>query len=148
MKRLVLCLVLFLFVLYPKTVSKTSAVVAQVVTEFSESNLITYMRKIGIVYPDIVLAQAKIETGNFTSVIFRENNNLFGMKVARSRPTTAVGKSRNHAVYQTWLLSLIDYKLWQDRMIHRAPTKRKYLEYLSRNYAEDKTYVRKIKNLL
>jgi uncharacterized FlgJ-related protein len=148
MKRLVLCLVLFLFVLYPRTVSRTSHVVAQVVTEFSESNLITYMRKIGIVYPDIVLAQAKIETGNFTSVIFKENNNLFGMKVARSRPTTAVGKSRNHAVYETWLLSLIDYKLWQDKMIHRAPTKRKYLEYLSRNYAEDKTYVRKIKNLL
>lgn len=148
MKRLVLCLVLFLVVMYPRTVSRTSDVVAQVVTEFSEPNLITYMRKIGIVYPDIVLAQAKIETGNFTSVIFRENNNLFGMKVARSRPTTAVGKSRNHAVYETWLLSLIDYKLWQDRMIHRAPTKRKYLEYLSRNYAEDKTYVRKIKNLL
>lgn len=148
MKRLVLCLVLFLVVMYPRTVNKTSAVAKKIVIEFSEPNLISYMRKIGIVYPDIVLAQAKIETGNFTSVIFKENNNLFGMKLPRVRPTTAVGKSRNHAVYQTWLLSLIDYKLWQDQMIRRAPTKRKYLEYLSRNYAEDKTYIRKIKNLL
>ena len=148
MKRLVLCLVLFLVVLYPKTSDVSDNKITKTITMFSESNLISYMSKIGIVYPDIVLAQAKIETGNFTSVIFKENNNLFGMKVAKSRPTTAVGKSRNHAVYQNWLASLADYKLWQDQMIHRAPTKRKYLEYLSRNYAEDKTYVRKIKNLL
>lgn len=147
MKRLVLCLVLFLVVM-PSKIMKTESNVMETFTEFSESNLISYMRKIGIVYPDIVLAQAKIETGNFTSVIFKENNNLFGMKLARSRATTAVGTSRNHAMYQSWLLSLIDYKLWQDGMIHRAPTKRKYLEYLSRNYAEDKTYIRKIKNLL
>ena len=145
MKRLVLSLVFFLFV--TKTVDHDNIVVERI-TEFSESNLISYMNKIGIIYPDVVLAQARIETGNFTSVIFRENNNLFGMKLAKSRPTTAIGKSRNHAEYESWIMSLIDYKLWQDQMIHRAPTKRKYLEYLSRNYAEDKTYIKKIKTLL
>lgn len=115
---------------------------------FSEENLIKFMTHVGIVYPEIVLAQAKIETGYFTSRIFRENKNLFGMKLPRSRTTTAVGENRNHAVYLDWKQSVYDYKLWQDRIIHKLGTRKKYLNYLSRNYAEDGSYVRKIKTLL
>lgn len=115
---------------------------------FSEENLERRIEELGIAYPDIVLAQAKIETGYFTSDIFKENHNMFGMKVAKQRETTAIGENRNHAQYTNWLQSLIDYKLWQDKMIHKARNKRAYLAYLSRNYAEDKNYIRKIKKLL
>lgn len=146
MKKLVLTM--FLSLLVFKTATNRNYEIITKINLFSENNLVRYMNQIGILYPDVVLAQAKIETGNFTSVIFRENNNLFGMKLPESRSTTAVGESRNHAKYVDWVQSIIDYKLWQDQMIHRAPTKKKYLEYLSRNYAQDKTYIRKIKAIL
>ena len=45
---------------------------------FSTANMLKIMNQIGIAYPDVVLAQARLETGNFTSKVFKENNNLFG----------------------------------------------------------------------
>jgi uncharacterized FlgJ-related protein len=145
MKRLLLTVFLSLITL-SKT-NQTYEIITQVIS-FSELNVYKQLVKVGIAYPDVVLAQAKIETGNFTSKIFRENNNMFGMKLPERRQTTAVGKSRNHAKYIDWIQSVRDYKLWQDQMIHRAPTKRAYLAYLKRNYAEDKNYIKKIKQII
>ncbi len=54
---------------------------------FSEEALIDLLRSSNIKYPYIVLAQAKIESGNYTSKVFRENNNLFGMKEPNVRTT-------------------------------------------------------------
>jgi uncharacterized FlgJ-related protein len=143
MKKLILTLFLSLIVL-SKTNQTNYEIITQVIS-FSELNVYKQLVKIGIAYPDVVLAQAKIETGNFTSKIFIENNNLFGMKLPERRETTAIGKNRNHATYTDWIQSIKDYKLWQDKMIHRAPTKHAYLAYLKRNYAEDKNYINKIK---
>lgn len=112
--------------------------------EFSEENLIAHIEKFNIKYPKVVLAQAKIESGNFTSKIFKENNNLFGMKLPVRRKTTAIGVNRKHAKYSDWVESLIDYKLWQDNMIHKGATKKKYLAYLGKNYAADPNYINKI----
>ena len=53
--------------------------------KFSEENLIRYMKELNIKYPHIVLAQARIESGTYTSNIFKENHNLFGMKKAYQR---------------------------------------------------------------
>ena len=64
--------------------------------------------------PAIAFAQVILETGNFTSAIYLENNNLFGMKLAKCRVTTAIGENRHSAVYRSWFDSLIDYKLWQE----------------------------------
>jgi flagellum-specific peptidoglycan hydrolase FlgJ len=143
MKKLILTLFLSLIVL-SKTNQTNYEIITQVIS-FSELNVYKQLVKIGIAYPDVVLAQAKIETGNFTSRIFTENNNMFGMKLPERRETTAVGENRNHAKYTDWIQSIKDYKLWQDQMIHRTPTKRAYLAYLKRNYAEDKNYINKIK---
>jgi flagellum-specific peptidoglycan hydrolase FlgJ len=145
MKRLLLTVFLSLITL-SKT-NQTYEIITQVIS-FSEQNVYRQLIKIGIAYPDVVLAQAKIETGNFTSKIFRENHNMFGMKLPERRQTTAVGKNRNHAKYTDWIQSVRDYKLWQDQMIHKAPTKRAYLAYLKRNYAEDKNYIKKIKQII
>ena len=59
-----------------------------------------------------IIAIAKHETGNFTSKIFRENNNLFGMKQAKTRENTAIGTNHGHAVYCCINDSLIDFLLW------------------------------------
>jgi uncharacterized FlgJ-related protein len=115
---------------------------------FSTDNMLRIMNQIGMVYPDIVLAQARLETGNFTSKVFRENNNLFGMKLPRVRNTTAIGEQNSHADYSSWMQSIIDYKLWQDEVVKKHRTKRAYLRYLSKNYAEDKKYIHKLKQML
>lgn len=115
---------------------------------FSEYSALRIMNQIGIAYPDIALAQARLETGHFTSKIFRENKNMFGMKLPRIRRTTAIGEQNNHAKYTTWIESLVDYKLWQSEVLKKANTKRKYLKYLSENYAQDKDYIHKLKQML
>lgn len=115
---------------------------------FSVANMLKLMDNIGVAYPDIVLAQARLETGNFTSKVFKSNNNLFGMKLAKARNTTAIGEQNSHADYASWRQSIIDYKLWQDRVVAKYKTRRAYLKYLSENYAEDKKYIDKLKQML
>lgn len=67
-----------------------------------------------------ILAQSKLETANFTSKVFRENNNMFGMKLPRIRPTTATGagllspEGNNYANYTSTAESLQDLFLWMD----------------------------------
>ena len=58
-------------------------------------------------FPDIVIAQAKLETGHFKSEVFRMNNNLFGMRHPRQRVTLSKGSNLNHAVYDSWQHSLM-----------------------------------------
>ena len=52
---------------------------------FTKDKFITKIKQLNLKYPHIVYAQAMLESGNFTSKIFRENNNMFGMKQARVR---------------------------------------------------------------
>jgi len=115
---------------------------------FSISNMIATMNEVGIVYPDIVMAQAKIETGHFTSKVFKENHNLFGMKLPKQRSTTAIGEQYKHASYTSWRQSVIDYKLWQDRVLTKVKSKREYLKYLHKHYATNKQYVKLIKQMI
>jgi hypothetical protein len=103
--------------------------------------------KMNFRYPHIVLAQAKLESANFSSTIFIENNNLFGMKQARTRPTTATGTSRSHATYNSWKDSIIDYALYASTYLH-GKSEYEYYAYLGRNYAQDPDYVNKLKHIV
>jgi hypothetical protein len=111
---------------------------------FSEDKLMDEIKRSGIKFADIVFAQAVLETGYFKSEIFQESNNLFGMKLARQRNTTASGESRGHAYYDDWRLSVMDYSLYQTTYLRKIKTERQYLQYLSENYAEDPNYVNKL----
>ena len=110
---------------------------------FSKENMMRLMYSLKIAHPDIVMAQAIIESGNFKSNIFKENNNLFGMKMPEYRKTTAIGINRGHAVYRNWRESVIDYALWQGKRA-RYSTVNQYLRRL-RSYATDPNYINKIK---
>jgi len=110
---------------------------------FSKENMIKLIIELNIAHPDIVIAQAIIESGNFKSNIFKENNNLFGMKMPEYRKTTAIGINRGHAVYSSWRESVIDYALWQGKRA-RYSTKNQYLRRL-KSYAADPNYITKIK---
>ena len=107
---------------------------------FSEEALIDLLRSSNIKYPYIVLAQAKIESGNFTSRIFKQNNNLFGMKEPNLRTTTALGTKNNHAYYTSWISSVYDYAMFQNNRMHGVDSESEYYAKLADGYAADSTY--------
>lgn len=116
--------------------------------EFSEDKLINLIKKLKIKFPYIILAQSKIETGHFKSKIFKENNNLFGLKEAKQRASTAKGTQNNHAYYEDWTYSVYDYALYSCRYLSGFKTEDEYLSYLKENYAEDPKYINKIKYII
>jgi uncharacterized FlgJ-related protein len=115
---------------------------------FSGEELYNYLKNINVKFPDIVYAQALLETGNFQSKIFRTNNNLFGMKEAKRRPTLAKGTELNHAFYDSWKESVHDYVFFASTYLNNIKTKENYYEYLGANYAEDPEYVNKLKKIV
>ncbi len=108
---------------------------------FSQDRLISMLKDLNVDYPHIVMAQSILETGHFKSDIFLENNNLFGMKQARRRITTAEGTSRNHAYYNHWRGSVYDYAFYQCRYLSKLDSEEAYFTYLGASYAEAKNYV-------
>ena len=123
-------------------------IVVREYNEFSETKLIEKITELNFKYPYIILAQAKLESGHFKSTIFLENNNMFGMKEAKLRANLAKGTNRNHAYYDTWQESVIDYALYYSSYLRSIKTEGEYFEYLKQNYAEDKTYVQRLKQII
>jgi len=119
---------------------------------FSREALVEALLEFGVEYPHIAMAQSIVETGHFKSVIFNENNNLFGMKLARRRETVATGENRGHAVYEHWRESVRDYKLWQEYVKSVKPkhfkSEEAYFRYLSAVYAKNKRYVKVVKRVI
>lgn len=116
---------------------------------FDETNLRLMLEGFNIKFIDIVIAQSILETGNYTSDIFIETGNLFGMKPAKLRPYAHYGEHRGHADYKgNWKLSVIDYALWQAREAKFVKTEEQYYFLLSKTYAEDPEYINKLKNIV
>ena len=115
-------------------IRKPSIIVDTVRIEvFSEANLIRYMNILEIEYPNIVLAQAKLESGNFTSNRFKQYNALFGFQTSNT----------NIIKYKSWKESVINYKNWQMRRLKDGEN---YYDFLIRvKYSEDSNYVNKLK---
>jgi hypothetical protein len=115
--------------------------------EFSPDKLQRYLIELNIKFPEIVYAQAVLETGTFSSPVFKGNHNLFGMKEAKVRPTTNLGTDQGHAVYRSWRESVIDYALYQTAYLSTIQTEEEYYNYLSKFYAEDPAYVSKVQTI-
>ncbi len=82
---------------------------------------------------DEIFRHAQRESGNFKSRIFRDQNNAFGMRLAKRRKTLADGRKRGYAVYSSWYDSVYDYWLWYEkRPIGMSSSWGSYLR--SRNY--------------
>lgn len=117
---------------------------------FTEESLINYMEELNMAFPHIVLAQAKLETGNFTSKVFKDNNNLFGMKRAGKRPSTVKHISRGHGRYMHWKESVLDYALRQAYYrAHSMKSDEEYYQHLIQSgYARDVNYISKIRKIV
>jgi len=119
-----------------------------------------YMVDIGILYPDIVIRQVLLETGNFTSNICVDNCNLFGMKVpgkfygyqyGREYDLGLLGSNRGHASYEDWKSSVRDYYYWQQYMINNGKlnisTWTAYYNSINNFYAEVSDYAYRLKSV-
>lgn len=116
--------------------------------KFTEEKLVNLLTDLNVKFPHIVLAQAKLETGNFKSTIFKRNNNLFGMKEARARVKTAKGTNLNHAYYDSWQESVYDYAFFQSRYMASVKTEEEYFAALDASYAEASKYSQTLKNII
>ncbi len=104
-----------------------------------------------IEYQDVVLLQSQLETGHYTSDVFLNGHNCFGMRFPKRRPTVATGTYKEHAQYSHWSDSVIDYALWQKYYLSRGYRIEDtnddafYLVFLNCvHYAEDPRYVSKL----
>jgi len=115
---------------------------------FSEEALIRLLKDCHIKYPHIVLAQAKLESGDFKSKMFKQNFNMFGMKLPRQRITTALGEKSGHAYYRDWIDCVHDYGMWSQAMTCNIDSEVEYFTKLDERYAEDTTYINKLKHII
>lgn len=115
---------------------------------FSEEKLVNLIKHLNFKFPHIVYAQAVLESNNFKSNMFIENNNMFGMKEAMVRISTAKGTQNGHAFYDDWKDCLYDYALYSARYLGSITSEEDYLNYISQNYAEDGEYINKLKKVI
>lgn len=98
-------------------------------------NLLSVLRQYDVKFPQIVAAQALLETGYFTSRVCLENNNLFGLR----RPSNG-----NYYTFNSWEESVKAYK---DYVQYKYKSGNYYL-FLDRiGYAEDRAYLNKVRRI-
>ena len=100
----------------------------------NEKNLKKVLKDNNIHHSNIVLAQAKLETGNFTSKVCKSKGNLFGLR-----------KGKHYRYYKHWSESVKAYK----KLIQSRYKGGDYLAFLNNiGYASDPNYSIKLKSIL
>lgn len=121
------------------------------VLQCSDSAVMDLLEMVGAWYPEIILAQAKLESANYGSQVFKTNNNPFGMKCVYKRPTTQTCHSAqantNYGYYRNWQTAVLDRVLWDLYTFKEKPTLSDYKTFIGRTYAEDSTYIQKLENM-
>lgn len=104
--------------------------------ELNDSTLYLALEYYNIKHPRIVLAQAKLETGNYTSKHCINRNNLFGLYNSRKK---------EYFSFEHWHHSVKAYK---DMIEYKHRDDEDYYDFLLRiGYAEDPEYISKIKEM-
>jgi len=81
-------------------------------SEFKPYRLYQYLLLSEVKQPEIVFAQAILESAHFNSKLFLKYKNLFGMKES-SRMFSIGENSLGYASYGHWTEAVKDYKAWQ-----------------------------------
>lgn len=118
----------------------------------SDSLMFDLLETVGAWYPEIILAQAKLESANYGSQVFKTNNNPFGMKCVYKRPTTQTCHSAQanttYGYYRNWQTAVLDRVLWDLYTFKEKPTLSDYKTFIGRTYAEDSSYIRKLEGMI
>jgi len=115
--------------------------------DFSRTKLFLEIDKYTFKYPEIVKAQSLVESGHFKSAVFKQNNNMFGMRMAMVRISTTRSSNLNHAYYDNWKDCVIDRALYEAQYLSKL-TKEQYFEYLDQTYAEGPGYSNLLKQVI
>lgn len=109
--------------------------------QINDSILYAFLKDNNAWYPEILLKQAKIESGNYASDVYINANNLYGMKKVGKRQTTQLNTTyKGYGMYTNWCESVLDRMLWDvNRFNNIKPTEEEYLEAMS-IYAETENY--------
>lgn len=102
----------------------------------TDDSLLEELQARNIAHPKIVLAQAKLETGNYTSKVCLTHNNLFGLRKADG----------SYYKFNHWKESVQAYK---DYVQYKYQSPNDYYQFLENiGYAEDKSYTDKLKKIV
>ena len=102
--------------------------------ELTIENLYAALKRHGIKYPKIVLAQAILETGHFRSTVCNEHNNLFGLR-----------HSKGYYSFDHWEESVIAYK---NKVQYKHRDGEGYYSFLKRiGYASAPDYINKVREI-
>lgn len=86
--------------------------------------------------PSVITAQAVLESGNFTSKLCHDKNNLFGLYNS---------KKKQYYEFDSWISCVFAYK---DFILNKYKDGENYYKFLHRiNYAEDPAYIEKLKRI-
>jgi uncharacterized FlgJ-related protein len=115
----------------------------------TKENLWKTIKETGIKHPDVVFAQALLESGEFKSQVFKSNNNLFGMKVPEHRQTVSQPGRKGYARYDSWKQCVYDYRLYQDFLFKSGELSREqYIIKLNKIYSEVPDYQKRLKRVM
>lgn len=104
--------------------------------ELSDSVLLEALVYYEINEPSIVLAQAKLESGNYKSKLCKEKNNIFGLYNS---------KIREYYSFNHWSDCILAYK---NMIEYKQKDGENYYHFLVRiGYAEDSLYISKVKSI-
>lgn len=105
-------------------------------------HFLKYFYGYGKIDTDLIYAQAYHETGNFKSDIFKEGNNLFGMRKPKIRPNKVSGENRGHGTFKSLFDSVCDYFMRQKYFKIPADDSRAFqIKTAQSGYATDESYL-------
>jgi uncharacterized FlgJ-related protein len=104
---------------------------------FSREKFIEEVVASGFKFPEIIIAQAYIESEHFKSPVWKENNNMLGMRLATTRFTLATGENLKHAVFKNWKDCVKDRLIYEALYLNKL-NKQQYYHYLDHVYARAK----------
>jgi len=122
-------------------------------TSFTPKKFYEYLKQVNIKFPEIIFAQSMKECG-FKSSLFKNNNNLFGMREASRRPNLQSDIVNGYGYYDNWKLSVIDYALYQANIgVNKLKTEDQYLEFIKEmgyfdvDHPNNVTYLSDVKSI-
>lgn len=101
----------------------------------SDSGILKELTANQCVLPAVAVAQARIETGNYSSKVCTQNKNLFGIKYHKC--DYVLGENLNHASYKSYKDNIKCYIHIQNR----------YLRNIDGRYAEAGNYIPMLKSM-
>ena len=106
----------------------------QCVHAINDKTLYRDLKSLDIKHPKIVLAQAKLESGNYTSNLCKSQKNLFGIK--------SKGKYKYFKSYKECIL------YYKEKIQSRYTGGDYYVFLRKTGYASDRAYTKKLKNIV